>query len=278
MRRACVIGWPVEHSLSPLIHGHWLRRYGLDGSYTRQAVEPENFVQFIASLSDLGFVGANVTLPHKVAAFAHCKALDPAAVSIGAVNTLWLEGDTLHGANTDAYGFLANLDEKAPGWDGGRKRAAVIGAGGAARAILFALRQRGFDHIRIINRSLDRARELTADFSAGEAFPFEESAHALMDANLIVNTSSLGMTGMPPLSLDLGSVAPGATVCDIVYAPLHTELLVQANTRGLRAVDGLGMLLHQAVPGFEKWFGVRPEVTEVLRDEVLRAVRARETH
>ena len=198
------------------------------------------------------------------------------ADAIGAVNTVWFEDGQLVGSNTDAWGFLANLDESAPGWDK-HGSAAVIGAGGAARAIIWALLQRGFRDIRIANRTLDRAVELAAAFPPAKAIAFDSMSSALADASLIVNTSSLGMKGSPPLDVDLSSATAGAVICDIVYNPLETELLREARVKGLRAVDGLGMLLHQAAPGFEKWFGVRPDVTPALREAVLAALDARES-
>jgi shikimate dehydrogenase len=276
MKRACVMGWPVAHSLSPVIHGHWLKTYGLQGEYVRLAVEVENFPHALAALPERGFCGGNVTLPHKIAAYRLCDVRDAAADAIGAVNTVWFENGRLSGTNTDAWGFLANLDERAPGWDSGG-RAVVIGAGGAARAIVWALMQRGFSDLTIINRSLERAAELAAAFPPAQALGFEAMNHAIEGAAVIVNTSSLGMTGNPPLAIDLSGALAGATVCDIVYHPLETGLLQAAGAQGLTPVDGLGMLFHQAVPGFERWFGLRPAVTPELRAAVLAAVHARES-
>jgi shikimate dehydrogenase len=276
MKRACVMGWPVAHSLSPVIHTHWLRTYGIEGDYVKAPIEPERFAAFLTSLADQGFCGGNVTLPHKLDAYRLCERRDAAANAIGAVNTVWFEDGRLSGSNTDAWGFLANLDERAPGWDK-HGSAAVIGAGGAARAIVWALLQRGFHDVRIINRTLDRAVELAAAFPPAKAVAFPSMRGALADVSFIVNTSSLGMKGSPPLAVDLSGVQSGATVCDIVYNPLETELLREARLKGLRTVDGLGMLLHQAAPGFEKWFGVRPEVTPQLREAVLAALHARES-
>lgn len=214
-------------------------------------------------------------MPHKIEAHRLCDRRDAAADAIGAVNTVWLDDGRLVGSNTDAFGFLANLDAHATGWD--REGAAVvIGAGGAARAVVWALLQRGLQDIRIVNRTKARAAELAAAFPPLRAFGFDELSHALEGARFVVNTSTLGMKGAPPLDIDLSSVAPSATVCDIVYSPLETPLLLQARRLGLRAVDGLGMLLHQAAPGFEAWFGVRPEVTAELRADVLAAIAARE--
>lgn len=275
MKRACVIGWPISHSLSPVIHGYWLKAYGIEGEYGKAAVAPDAFEPFVKNLAANGLCGANVTVPHKIEAHRLCDRRDGAADAIGAVNTLWIDGGKLVGSNTDAFGFLANLDDKARRWDR-RGPAVVIGAGGAARAILFALRERGFEDIRIVNRTRPRAEELAATFPPTSAHGFDELDRVLANAGLVVNTSTLGMKGAPPLSIDLSPVASNATVCDIVYAPLETELLAEARRRGLEAVDGLGMLLHQAVPGFEIWFGSRPEVTARLREAVLDAIAARD--
>jgi shikimate dehydrogenase len=275
MKRACVIGWPISHSLSPAIHGYWLKRYGIDGAYVKEAVEPKDFEGFLKSLGERGFRGANVTVPHKIEAFRLCVIRDAAAEAIGAVNTVWLDSGKLAGSNTDAFGFLASLDSAAPGWDRAGP-AAVIGAGGAARAVVWALRQRGFEDIRIVNRTSARAAELAAVFPAACAYGFEAQGRALNGAVFVVNASTLGMKGAPALDIDLSPAARDATVCDIVYSPLETGLLAEARRLRLRAVDGLGMLLHQAAPGFEAWFGVRPEVTAELRAAVLAAIAARE--
>jgi shikimate dehydrogenase len=275
MKRACVIGWPISHSLSPVIHGYWLKQHGLAGEYRKWAVKPDEFEGFLKNLSTFGFCGANITVPHKIEAYRLCELRDNAAQAIGAVNTVWLDAGRLCGSNTDAYGFAANLDLEAPGWDRGGP-AVVIGAGGAARAIVFTLIERGFGDIRIVNRGKARAGELAASFPPARASGFEGLDRALDGAQLLVNCSTLGMAGAPPLDIDLATIAGNAAVCDIVYHPLETGLLRQARERGLTAVDGLGMLLHQAVPGFEKWFGVRPEVTSGLRKAALEAIAERE--
>lgn len=275
MKRACVIGWPISHTLSPAIHGYWLQSYGVTGEYGKAAVEPKDFESFVKSLAANGFCGANVTVPHKLEAHRLCDRRDEAAEAIGAVNTLWIDCGKLVGSNTDAFGFLANLDNAAPGWDRGGP-AVVIGAGGAARAVVFALGERGFEDIRIVNRTKPRAEALAAAFPSASAYGAGEMDRALSGAAFIVNASALGMKGAPPLAVDLSKAAANATVCDIVYAPLETELLAEARRRGLRAVDGLGMLLYQAVPGFEVWFGVRPDVTPGLRKAVLDAIGARD--
>lgn len=268
--RACVIGDPIAHSRSPLIHGFWLRSLGISGCYTREHVRPEELPEFIARLRRGDYVGANVTVPHKEAVRDLVDRLDPAAEAIGAVNTLWMENGRLVGGNTDAIGFLGNLDQQAPGWDSDMDRAVVIGAGGAARAVIWALAQRKVGDIRIANRNINRATALSEDIVG----PIR--VHGLNDlpslvplAGLVVNATSLGMTGKPPLTVDLSDAPESCVVNDLVYAPLDTELLNQAQARGLIAVDGLGMLLHQAVSGFETWFGRRPEVTEALRDHVI---------
>ena len=264
--RAGVAGWPISHSRSPLIHGYWLRTLGIAGSYERFAVPPDGFAAFAQTIRDGALVGANVTVPHKESAFAACDRVTANAVGLGAVNTLWREDGKLCGDNTDVTGFLANLDERAPGWSSEVRSAVVIGAGGAARAIVAGLRSRGVESITLVNRTLDRASRLAEQFGgAVEAAAFEALTVRLANADLLVNASSLGMQGQPELAIDLTPLPPHAIVADIVYVPLRTQLIEAAAARGLRVVDGLGMLLHQAVPGFERWFGVRPVVTAQLR-------------
>ena len=272
-KRAFVVGWPIKHSRSPIIHGHWLKTFGIEGSYERLAVEPGAFPGFAASIGENGIVGANVTLPHKQAAFAACDAMTDVAASLRAVNTMWREDGRLKGDNTDVAGFLANLDEGAPDWDRSRGNALVLGAGGAARAICYGLLQRGF-RVAIANRTLSNAQDLAAHF--GErvvALGREAGPNDVAAADVIVNTTSLGMVGQPPLFIDLAPARADAVVADLVYVPLETELIVAARRRGLRAVGGLGMLLHQAVNGFERWFGVRPKVDAELRALVEADVR-----
>ncbi|WP_288191897.1 shikimate dehydrogenase [uncultured Phyllobacterium sp.] len=266
---AFVTGYPIRHSRSPLIHGYWLRQFGLDGSYRAVEVAPDAFAAFIHTLNDNGFVGGNVTIPHKEVAFSLCGKRDSAAEEIGAVNTLWFENGILHGGNTDAYGFLANLDSLSPGWSE-RKSALVLGAGGASRAVIFALKQRGFTDIGIVNRTVERAQELADRFGiSGGAHGWDAVPELLKGASLIVNTTSLGMSGKDELVIDLTEANSDALVTDIVYVPLETPLLRAARFRGLETADGLGMLLHQAVPGFEHWFGKRPDVTAELRNLIL---------
>jgi len=267
VKKAFVIGHPIAHSRSPKIHGHWLAAHGIAGSYEAIDVAPADLSAFLAGLRKNGFSGGNVTLPHKEAVFAGAGRRDEAAELIGAVNTLWFEDGILVGGNTDAYGFAANLDEYAPGWaaDG---PAVVLGAGGAARAVIHALKTRGVNDIRIANRTLARAEELRDRFGAGiTAHPLEAVPELLGDTDLLVNTTSVGMAGKgkEELPADPALLPPHAVVTDIVYVPLETPLLAAARTRGLTTVDGLGMLLHQAVPGFERWFAIRPQVTPELR-------------
>jgi shikimate dehydrogenase len=262
---AVVIGQPIAHSRSPLLHGHWLRTLGLPGSYQRLEVSEAELASFMRGIGQDGLVGCNVTVPHKQAVVRFLARLDPAAEAIGAVNTVWLEDGRLIGGNTDAHGFLASLDEGAPGWDRRGKFAVLLGAGGAARAAAFALLGRGM-RVAVVNRSLANANALVAHFGAGvSAHPWAELQHLLPNANLLVQSTSLGMTGKPDLSLDISGLHQSATVYDMVYAPLETTLLHEARARGLIAVSGLGMLLHQAVPGFARWFGITPTVTPELR-------------
>jgi shikimate dehydrogenase len=267
VKRACVIGWPVAHSRSPVIHRYWLKLYGLDGAYEMEAVRPEEIEDFLHSLGQWGYKGANVTLPHKEAALAAADRPDEAATAIGAANTLWLDAKgLLHASNTDAYGFMTHLAAEASDWNKGRRSVMVLGAGGAARAILHGLLEAGASKILLANRTGGRAEALAQGFgSRVSVVPWEDRNRALAGCGLLVNATSLGMTGKPPLDLDLSALPKDATVADIVYSPLETPLLAAAKARGNRIVDGLGTLLHQAAPGFERWFGVRPEVTPELR-------------
>ena len=267
--RAFVVGWPIAQSRSPLIHGHWLKVHGLAGSYERRAVPPEEIERFLADLPASGLAGGNVTVPHKEVAYRIASEKDDVATAMGAVNTLWIESGRLCGTNTDAVGFIANLDDRAPAWDADPGIAVVLGAGGAARAVVWGLIRRGFT-VRLVNRTLARAEELAARFRAGTtAHGFADLPRLLPEARLLVNTTSLGMTGKGDLDIDLAPLRDDTLVTDIVYVPLVTPLLAAAEARGLRTVDGLGMLLHQAVGGFERWFGVRPTVTDELRNLIL---------
>jgi shikimate dehydrogenase len=264
-KAACVIGWPVGHSRSPLIHNYWIKQHGLDAEYRREAVPPEQFKYFITHLAARGYVGANVTVPHKEAALAVSEP-DKRARAVGAVNTLWLDGGRLRSTNTDVEGFIGNLDATAPGWDRGLQSALVLGAGGAARAVVFGLLERGIGRILLVNRTAERAAALRTQFGDRVVLARWSDLDELMaEARLLVNTTSLGMAGQPPLTTDLARLPADAVVSDLVYAPFETALLAAARSRGLRAVDGLGMLLHQAGGGFQRWFGVRPQVTEALR-------------
>jgi shikimate dehydrogenase len=262
---ACVIGWPVEHSRSPLIHEYWIRQLGLEAEYRREAVPPDRFADFIAHLADHGYVGANVTVPHKEAALA-LSAPDALAAAVGAANTLWRDGGVLRSTNTDVEGFVASLDAGVPDWVSGVESAVVLGAGGGARAIVFGLIERGVRHIHVVNRSLDRAVAMQQRFG-DRVVPcgWDQRQSALAGAGLLVNTTTLGMAGQPPLEIELAPLPATAVVADIVYAPLVTPLLAAASARGLRTVDGLGMLLHQAVGAFARFFGVRPQVSQGLR-------------
>jgi len=263
--RAGVAGWPIGHSRSPIIHGHWLTELGIAGVYEKFAVPPDEFLAFAARIGQDGLLGVNVTVPHKEAAFSACGERTPVAEALGAVNTLWRRDGRLTGDNTDVAGFLANMDEGAPGWADGSKSAVVIGAGGAARAIVYALISRGVGRVAIVNRTQARAEALAAHFGAAKALPWADLSRELAEADLLVNSSPLGMVGQPPLVIDLSPLPERAVVADAVYVPLRTPLIERARARRLRAVEGLGMLLHQAAPAFARWFGVRPVVTPALR-------------
>ena len=269
-RIAGVIGWPVAHSRSPRLHGYWLDRYRIDGAYVPLAVPPARLAQAIAALPALGFAGANVTVPHKEAALAAVDEADALARRIGAVNTISVRPDaSLFGTNTDGYGLIQNLDQGARDWPRDRP-AAVLGAGGAARAVIVALADAGVPEVRLCNRTRARAEALADEIEAPIAVAgWEVRAGALDGAGLLVNTTTLGMAGAEPLAIDLGPLPADAVVADLVYVPLVTPLLAQAAARGLRVVDGLGMLLHQARPGFRMWFGRDPEVSAELRRFVL---------
>jgi shikimate dehydrogenase len=261
---ACLIGWPAAHSRSPLIHHYWLRKLGIEGGYVIEAVPPEDFAVFVRRLSTHGFVGANVTLPHKQRALT-LSTPDARARAVGAANTLWYEAGELRATNTDVEGFINNLDACASGWDKATD-ALVLGAGGAARAVVFGLIERGVKHVHLANRTIERANALADQFGASvHPVAWDAIGELLPRAGLLVNTTSLGMRGQPALELDVGRLADDAVVADLVYLPLETPLLAAARARRLKTADGLGMLLHQAVRGFELWFGQRPEVTSELR-------------
>ena len=274
---AFVAGHPIAHSKSPLIHGAWLKRHGIEGTYRAVDIAPENFEAFMASLKGPSseFVGGNITIPHKERAFALADEVDETADYIGAANTLWREDGRLKATNTDAYGFAANLDEKNPGWDR-LETAVVYGAGGASRAVIVALVQRGFRNVHVLNRTEEKARVLADRFGAAvDAHPLEALDELLQGAGLFVNTTSLGLEDQTVPVIDFTRMRAGALVTDIVYVPLKTAFLQQAEAQGIATADGLGMLLHQAVPGFQKWFGVRPVVDTELRHSVETAMGVR---
>lgn len=266
-RVAGVIGWPVKHSRSPRLHGFWLERYGIDGAYVPLPVAPDDLPGALKALRWLGFAGANVTVPHKEAVARLVDRLDPHAARLGAVNLVVVAPDgRLEGLNTDGFGFMENVRHGAPGWRPAAGPAAVLGAGGAARAVLAALLDAGVPEIRLLNRSRARADALARDIGGPvRVLDWGAWPPAFADARLLVNATSLGMAGQPPLELALDALPPAAAVNDIVYVPLETPLLKAARARGHVAVDGLGMLLHQARPAFRAWFGVDPEVTPELR-------------
>jgi shikimate dehydrogenase len=268
---AGIVGWPVAHSLSPRLHGYWLRKYGIDGTYVPFPVRPELLATALGALPALGLVGVNLTVPHKEKAMAVMDKISPLARRIGAINTVIVDTDGgIFGDNTDAYGFLANVRASLPGWTAAQGPAVVLGAGGAARATVAALIDDGSPEIRLVNRSQSRASHIAANFAGPvTVVSWDRRADVLAGARLLVNTTTLGMVHQPPLDMDLSALPDDAVVCDMVYAPLKTDLLATASARGNPVVDGLGMLLHQARPAFAAWFGVHPEVTEDVRAFVL---------
>jgi shikimate dehydrogenase len=268
---AGVIGWPVGHSRSPRLHNYWLARYGIDGVYVPLAVQPDDLALVLKALPRMGFRGVNLTIPHKEAALALVDRLTPAAQAIGAVNTILVQPQgRLLGDCTDGQGFLANIQQNAPGWQAKQGPGVLIGAGGAASAIGWTLLAAGIPELRLVNRTQEKARKLASHLGPRcRPIAWEEREAALAGAQILINATSLGMTGQPQLDLDLGLLPERALVADIVYAPLETPLLAQARARGNLAVDGIGMLLHQGVPGFKAWFGQTPEVTPELRAHVL---------
>lgn len=282
-KKACVIGFPIHHSKSPILHNYWVKQYGLDACYVAESIPPEDLSNFLDRVrSGAAFLrGGNATIPHKEHLLAQADQADETATVLGAANTFWVDAGLLHVTNTDVYGFLANLDDGAVNWDkaksAGENTAIILGAGGAARAVIYGLIQRGFKTIILANRTVSRAQNLAdhfADITKSNGCTItpmslsDAEAHQ-SDADILVNTTSLGMVGQAALNFQIDELPVSAVVTDIVYTPLETGLLKAARARGLKTVDGLGMLLHQAVPGFEKWFGVRPEVTPELRQHVL---------
>lgn len=268
---AGVIGWPIAHSRSPRLHGHWLQRYGLPGYYVPLPIRPEHLAETLRALPRAGFVGANVTIPHKEAVLALADIVTDRAALIGAANTLIFRPDgKIHADNTDGYGFIANLRQHVPDWLPDAGPAAVIGAGGAARAVVASLLETGITELRIANRTRIRAETIKAEFGARVVvYDWAQVGNMLEGAHTVVNASSLGMEGKAPLRVPLDALMPGALVTDLVYTPLDTPFLQEARQRGCVTVDGLGMLLHQAAPGFERWFGQRPEVDDAARQAVL---------
>jgi shikimate dehydrogenase len=273
--RACIMGHPVAHSRSPMLHGYWLRTLGIPGSYEFADVPPERFEAFFRGLAANGFVGGNITIPHKEAAFRLVDRRERAAESIGAVNTVWYEGGTLVGGNTDWRGIVESLDDIHPGWDASPGQVVVLGAGGSARASVFAFLERRYS-VAIVNRTPDRAEKLSEAFgSRAAAHGFDQLPQLLGQADVLINNTSLGMAGKPALEIDLGPLKKSAIVYDVVYVPLETELLKAAKRKGHRTVDGLSMLLYQAVVGFSHWFGVTPKVTAEQRALLEADIRAK---
>lgn len=269
---AGVIGSPVAHSRSPRLFAHWLRKLGLPGHYIPMDVEPDKLASVMRTLPDLGFVGVNVTIPHKEHVFEIADHISDRATLIGAANTIIFRKDgSIYADNTDGYGFIENLRQNAPDWSAKTGPAVVLGAGGAARAVIASLLDVGVPEIRLTNRTRNRAEKLKADFGNRiTVHDWVQAGNILEEAHTVVNTTSLGMTGKPELRIPLDGLMPDALVTDLVYTPLQTHLLRTANEMGCTTVDGLGMLLHQAVPGFERWFGTRPDVDESTRDAVMR--------
>lgn len=276
LTKAFVAGYPIRHSRSPLIHNYWLSKRGIEGSYELKEVHPDTLAQFIGKMrsGEERFIGGNFTIPHKEAICRLADVLDPVAEEIGAANTLWIEEGRIHVTNTDGYGFAANLDSTYPQW-GMHKKAIIYGAGGASRAVVQAVRDKGYTEIHVLNRTVARAQELSDHF--GEkvfAHPLDALGELMKGSGLFVNTTSLGMKDDQVPDIDFTQMAEGALVTDIVYVPLKTRFLSQAEEQGLATVDGLGMLLHQAAPGFEKWFGQKPDVDEELRTIIVKDLEA----
>ncbi|MCK5425349.1 MAG: shikimate dehydrogenase [Emcibacter sp.] len=269
-----VVGWPISHSLSPRLHSFWLQKYGISGEYEAYPVKPEDLEAFLRTLAEKNIVGLNLTVPHKEIAFPFLDEVDDLALKIGAVNVVTVREGRLYGSNTDGYGFLTNLKESAPTWSPENGAAVILGAGGAARAAIVSLLDDGVSEIRLLNRTKQRAEKLAEIFDDSRIMvcDWQDRSQKLSDAALLVNTTTLGMTGQPPLDIDLSALPSLAVVYDIVYNPLETDLLKQARIRGNICVDGLGMLLYQAAPAFQEWFGQEPEVDRHLRQHVLRKV------
>lgn len=274
--RAGVIGWPVSHSRSPILHTYWLRKYGLAGSYERIPIPPENFAAQFRALSDQGFAGANVTIPYKQTAMTCCDELDPIAKRLGAVNTIIIRQGRYLGSNTDGFGFIENLRQYAPLWQPDAGPVVIIGAGGAARAVIAALSDAGVKRLLLFNRTRSRAERLANDLGGPiETLDWSQLNTGLAECSLLVNCSSLGMIGQPPLDVSLRALPPAALVYDLVYTPLQTPLLMAAAYNGNRTIDGLGMLIHQARPGFAAWFGIMPEADETVRQLLLSDIESK---
>lgn len=273
MTKACVIGWPISHSRSPLIHGYWLKHYGLEGSYTRQPVEPTELTTFIDGLEKSGYAGCNVTIPHKEAVYNLVTPADETTTRLGAVNTVYLRDGQILGTNTDGEGFINSLSQGAPQMRIANRRAVVLGAGGASLAVVNAILEQGAAEVAVANRTREKAEQLRIRFGPRVVpLDWDKLSDQLGESSLLVNTTSLGMKGQPELKIDLSRLPQDAVVTDIVYTPLRTQLLLDAEHRGNAVVEGLGMLLHQAVRGFSLWFGVTPQVTQVLHDLVARDI------
>lgn len=273
---AGVMGWPVSHSRSPLMHNHWLKQHGIAGVYVPLPVQPERLADALRGLPALGFAGCNLTIPHKVAAMAHMDEIDPLARRMGAMNLVVVGADgRLTGFNTDGFGFWQSLIDAQPQFRADAGPVAVLGAGGAARAVVLSLLERGAPRVRLLNRTEDKAQQLAAELGADgscgviEVLPWSQREAALEGCSLLVNTTSLGMQGQPELELRLDALPPAALVCDVIYVPLETLLLKQARERGHVTVNGLGMLMNQARPAFQAWFGVMPEITPELKQAML---------
>jgi shikimate dehydrogenase len=269
MRKACIVGWPVGHSRSPMIYKYWLRHHGIEGDYVKEAVTPDDIDAFLADLPGRGYVGCNITVPHKGAAFRAIQVKLPSAVACGSANLLWSKDGKLHGTNTDTFGFMTNLTLTVPDWNRPGAAAVVLGAGGSTRTVLYGLLDAGVTQIRLINRTRVNAEELAQQFDPSgvkiKVIDWADRSAAVRDASVVINTTTLGMKGDGTLGIDFSAADKRTVVTDLVYVPLETEFLADARRSGLRTVDGLGMLLHQAVPAFETYFGTRPAVTPELR-------------
>jgi shikimate dehydrogenase len=273
MIRACVIGWPISHSRSPLIHGYWLRQHGIEGSYTRLPVEPSRLADFLSSLSEENYAGCNVTIPHKEHAFRQVTSADESTERLGAVNTVFLRGGKTFGTNTDGEGFVNSLYQSASGFSLTNARVIVLGAGGASLAVVNAILEQGASEVVVANRTAGKAQLMRSRFGPRVVpVAWDHAADQLSECSLLVNTTSLGMKGQPEVEIDLSRLDQTAVVTDIVYVPLRTKLLEDAARRGNIVVEGLGMLLHQAVRGFSLWFGVTPKVTAELHALVARDI------